>query len=169
MSGDSQWMLPSEIFVYLCELFPSGSKILEFGSGDGTRILAERFDICSIEHDEVWAEKLDSECHLISIKSKDISTETGQAGWYDVDEVLKVIPRDLDIVIIDGPNGTIGRHGILSVLDSLPKSATYIVDDVHRDAEMDLYKKLVQWHGGEGNIFDSCYDSGELRQWACIT
>ena len=45
----------------------------------------------------------------------------------------------MDIVIIDGPNGTIGRHGILSVLDSLPKSATYIVDDVHRDAEMDLF------------------------------
>ena len=88
MSGDSQWMLPSEIFVYLCELFPSGGKILEFGSGDGTRILAERFDICSIEHDEAWAEKLDTECHLIPIKSNRVSTENGQTGWYDVDEVL---------------------------------------------------------------------------------
>ena len=31
MSGDSQWMLPPEIFVYLSELFPDGGKILEFG------------------------------------------------------------------------------------------------------------------------------------------
>ena len=66
------------------------------------------------------------------------------------------------------PMARIGRHGILSVVDSLPKSATYIVDDVHRDAEMDLYEKLVQWHGGKGIIFDSRYDSGELRQWASI-
>ena len=28
-----------EIFVYLFELFPSGGKILEFGSGDGTVFL----------------------------------------------------------------------------------------------------------------------------------
>ena len=83
--------------------------------------------------------------------------------------MLKIIPDDLDIIIIDGPNGTIGRHGVLSVLESLPKSATYIVDDVHRDAELDLYNRLVLWHGGDGNIFDSSYESGELRQWASIT
>ena len=168
MSGDSQWMLPPEIFVYLSELFPDGGKILEFGSGDGTRILAENFDVCSIEHDEMWAEKIDTECHLIPIISNNISTKNNQEGWYDVHKVLNVIPDDLDIVIIDGPNGTIGRHGILSIVDSLPKNATYIVDDVHRNAEMDLYEKLVQWHGGEGTIFDSNYDSGELRQWGCI-
>ena len=136
MSGDSQWMLPSEIFVYLCELFPGGGKILEFGSGDGTRILAERFDICSIEHDEAWAEKLDTECHLIPIKSNRVSTENGQTGWYDVDEVLKVIPKDLDIVIIDGPNGTIGRHGILSVLDSLPKAL--LISSM-------MYTEMLKW------------------------
>jgi len=169
MTGDSQWMLPSEIFDYLCKLFPDGGKILEFGSGDGTRILAEKFDICSIEHDEVWASKCDTECHLIPIRPNHTSTENNQTGWYDVEEVLKIIPDDLDIIIIDGPNGTIGRHGVLSVLESLPKSATYIVDDVHRDAELDLYNRLVLWHGGDGNIFDSSYESGELRQWASIT
>ena len=80
MSGDSQWMLPPDIFVYLNELFPDGGKILEFGSGDGTRILAENFDICSIEHDEIWAEKIDTECHLIPIISNDISTKNNQEG-----------------------------------------------------------------------------------------
>ena len=81
MAGDSQWMLPSEIFVYLFKLFPNGGKILEFGSGDGTLLLAERFDVCSVEHDEKWAEKLDTECHLIPIKTNQISTENQQSGW----------------------------------------------------------------------------------------
>ena len=56
MLGDSQWMLPSEIFVNGCELnIAFGSKLLNLVV-DMEQILAENFDICSIEHDEQWAE-----------------------------------------------------------------------------------------------------------------
>ena len=81
----------------------------------------------------------------------------------------KIIPPNLDIIIVDGPNGTIGRHGILSVLDSLPKNAVYIIDDVHREAELDLLNKLLDWHGGNNEIHSSSYDSGKIRQWASIS
>ena len=93
LTGDSQWMLPSEIFAYLYELFPNGGKILEFGSGEGTLILAETFDVVSIEHDEMWAKKLDTECHLIPIKSNHISTKYHQTGWYEIDESVKNYSR----------------------------------------------------------------------------
>lgn len=169
MAGDSQWMLPTEIYDYLCKIFPSGGNILEFGSGDGTAILAQSFDICSIEHDEVWARKLVTTCHLIPIKPNELSEANNQLGWYDAEQVRKIIPSNLDVIIVDGPNGTIGRHGILSVLDSLPKNAVYIIDDVHREAELDLLNKFIEWHGGNHEIHTSNYESGKIRRWASIS
>jgi hypothetical protein len=63
----------------------------------------------------------------------------------------------------------IDRHGILSVLDSLPKDAVYIIDDVHREPELDLLNKFIDWHGGNHEIHTSIYDSGKIRQWASIS
>ena len=169
MAGDSQWMLPPEIYDYLCQKFPNGGNILEFGSGDGTVILSQSFEICSVEHDEEWAKKIVTPCYLIPITPNEFSTTHQQIGWYDVEQVKGVIPEDLEIVIIDGPTGTIGRHGILSIVDFLPKSAIFIIDDVHRDEEFDLYEKLLEWHGGKGLIHTAQYESGEIRQWASLS
>ena len=74
----------------------------------------------------------------------------------------------ISVVIIDGPPGDIGRHGLLSILDELPKSATFVVDDVHREDEFDLLQKLLEWHGGESVINSAVYDSGKERKWAVI-
>tara|TARA_B110000914_G_C15516320_1_gene473772 strand:+ start:2271 stop:2852 length:582 start_codon:yes stop_codon:yes gene_type:complete len=167
--GNLDWMLPFDIFKFLKSTFDSGSKILEFGSGDGTALLAEYFEICSIEHDEEWAKKIATTCHLIPITSNEYSEQHSQVGWYDRKLVEAIIPDEIDIVIIDGPPGTIGRHGVLSILNSMPKSATYIVDDVHREQELDLYGRLLQWHGGIGTIYTAIYRSGLERKWATIT
>ena len=43
--------LSPEVLDRIAALIPAGSRILEFGSGLGTRELCKRFDVVSIEHD----------------------------------------------------------------------------------------------------------------------
>ena len=76
--------------------------------------------------------------------------------------------KTIAVFIIDGPPGQIGRHGILSITDSLPKDVVFIIDDIHRDAESDLFQKLSQWHGGEVEIYTSAYDNGKERKWGVL-
>jgi hypothetical protein len=48
-----RWMFSSEVFNWIDENIPQGSLILEFGSGKGSIELSKKFDLISIEHDEV--------------------------------------------------------------------------------------------------------------------
>jgi len=169
MAGDPLWMIPDEIHDYLIEIFPNGGLILEFGSGDGTARLMEHFEVISIEHDPEWVEKVSSQCHLASIVANDISTNFGQSGWYDTDIVLNVIKPEIDIVLIDGPPGIIGRHGVLSILHALPQTVFFIIDDVHRPSEQDLLSRIATWYGIEPTIHHSIFDDGSERSWASIT
>ena len=39
------WMLPNEAFSWIEERIPSGAVVIEFGSGDGSVRLSERFEL----------------------------------------------------------------------------------------------------------------------------
>ena len=47
------WMLPKEVFDWINNNITAGF-ILEFGSGNGSKILSNKYDLISIEHDERW-------------------------------------------------------------------------------------------------------------------
>ena len=51
------WMLPNEAFSWIEERIPSGAVVIEFGSGDGSVRLSERFELYSVEHNEDWLHK----------------------------------------------------------------------------------------------------------------
>lgn len=166
---NSDWMMADEVFSWLEQNIVDGATILEFGSGHGSIKLAERYNLFSVEHDNEWVGISDSTYIFAEIKENSISTEHEQKGWYDPSPIQDVVKKNIiDVFIIDGPPGTIGRHGLLSLLDILPKSAIFIVDDVHRDPELDLFNKLAEWHGGKDIIYSSRYDSGKERKWAVL-
>ena len=45
------WMLPNEIFSWIDNNLPNGSKVLEFVSGMGIIVLSQKEEMISIEHD----------------------------------------------------------------------------------------------------------------------
>ena len=163
----SDWMLPTEAFDWIIEEIESGQKILEFGSGEGTHRLIENFQVVSIEHDTLWAEKAPSLCHHVPIQENSTSISLGEKGWYDIEKVMEIINEDFSLIIIDGPPGTIGRNGILEIIEKLPKT-TYLIDDIHREAELRLLHSLESHFGCKSSIQESYYENGNPRKWAIL-
>ncbi len=166
---NSDWMMPKEIHTWLSDNIKEGSTILEFGSGHGSIELAKRYDLISIEHDEQWIGISESKYIHAPITDNQLAEQNNQSGWYETTPIIEVIrEKTIALFIIDGPPGDVGRHGILSIIDVLPKDAVFIVDDIHRDSESDLFQKLSQWHGGKTEIHTSAYDGGKERKWGIL-
>ena len=166
---NTDWMMPDEIFSWLEENVEQGMVVLELGSGHGSMRLAERFELVSIEHDPEWLGLAESKYVYAEIQENAVSCKYNQQGWYNSQPIIEIMKAiQISVFIIDGPPGDIGRHGVLSIIEELPKNAIFIIDDVHRDDEFDLLQKLLKWHGGKSTIHSSIYESGKERKWAVI-
>jgi len=166
---NSDWMMPGEILSWIEENVDQGAKILEFGSGHGSIRLAEQFELISVEHNPDWLGLCASTYIHAAIRENAVSTKHNQRGWYDPQPIINAITsQQISVFIVDGPPGDIGRHGLLSITDTLPKNAIFIVDDVHREDESNLLEQLLAWHGGKCIIHSSFYESGKERKWAVL-
>lgn len=163
------WMMPNEIYNWLVENVEEGSTILEFGSGHGSITLAKRYDLISIEHNKEWIGISDSRYIHAKITENAVSSENNQLGWYELSPILEVIQTNtIAVFIIDGPPGNIGRHGFLSLLESIPENAIFIVDDLHREAELDIFNRLNEWVSGDSKIYSAFYENGKERKWGVV-
>ena len=155
------WMLPPEALSYIVENLPSGSRILEFGSGNGSITLSESYHVTSIEHDQLWLNVAPVKYIHAPIVDNEVSAQCGESGWYDIDVIRRHSPFDVDFVIIDGPPGDIGRRGLLAHLDILPPDVDLMVDDVDREDERALMEGLVEKLGLAPKIFESGLTRGD--------
>ena len=58
-------------------------------------------------------------------------------------EKVADLPPIVELIIIDGPPGEIGRAGILDVLEDLPFAKWILVDDTDRTDEKALLNRLI--------------------------
>ena len=167
---DASWMLPKEAIMYVIEHY-KGATVVEFGSGHGSEMLAEHLNLYSIEHDEDWLGLTSSTYIHAPIKSNEHATKAGQSGWYDTKIVLQHWPRRVDLVIVDGPPGFIGRFGIMSIQDKLKEVGSIIIDDVDRPDELLLTEKLSKSLGFSTQFFDVSEPrkGGTKRMFAVLT
>ena len=126
------WMLPKEAIDWILENIPKGSNILELGSGYGTEILSKSYKMYSIEQDEDWLYKFDSNYIYAPIKD----------GFYSR-ENLRDIKIEYDILIVDGPTKLSGgRLGMIDNLDLFNLNCNILIDDVHREEELRLLVEI---------------------------
>jgi hypothetical protein len=149
------WMLPREIFEWISQTIPEGANILEFGSGDGSQILSKKYQLWSVEHNQEWVGVSQSNYIFAPIVDNPESSVAGEKGWYDP-ELFDSTPSRVEVIIIDGPPGVIGRTGICSFLERLPKFNFIIVDDTDRPAEKELSGKI--------QLFFDC----ECEEFTCV-
>ena len=126
-----------ELFCWIVENIPSGSKIIEFGSGSGTVELTKHFEVCSIEHDSKW---LGHARQANYIHAPLVSY--GNYQWYDHNVVKSNLSTDYDLIIVDGPpnnpqTSLIGRQGFVDHLHLFRCDVPIIFDDVNRPQEYD--------------------------------
>ena len=142
-SVDEGWMLPEEAFRWIEENIEPNSKVLEFGSGDGSHRLVNRYQLWSIEHDPQWLNQTKSNYVHAPIAENPVSIEYNEAGWYDP-KFLEAIPNYVELILIDGPVGTIGRSGVLYVAEQLPDCKYILVDDTDRQEEYKMSQELAK-------------------------
>ncbi len=122
------------LYQWVLDNIKVGSTILELGSGKGsTKNLSSSYQMISIEEDSKYVGLYNSKYIYAPIKK----------GWYDV-EVLQKIDEDYDLIIVDGPVGEGNRWGFLDHLNLFNTNVPIIVDDIHRQAELELLQKLAK-------------------------
>ena len=151
----NSWILDGETMLHIWDrlLSTQPSTILELGSGLSTLMFAKyaetfsrksggKIEIISLEHDEDWfthvrdlliMHNLSNWVEIVLSPIHAISVDGFTGESYDISG----FPADnLDFVLIDGPPYNIGRKLTLpSLITSLSKPATIIIDDAQRFTE----------------------------------
>ena len=137
------WSLSEELFEWIWREIPEESTILEFGSGNGSLRLSEKYELISIEHDKEWLNLSKAKYIHAPIVENQSSDRFSERGWYDIEKLVG-FPPHVEMIIVDGPPGAIGRSGILQYLDRMPRCKYMIIDDTDRPPEQTLLKILIE-------------------------
>ena len=119
------WAAPESLREWIRANLDPGSTILELGSGAGTDHLAEQYQMWSVEHDPFFVGRYRSKYIHAKIKN----------GWYSKRTLEQELPRDYDLILVDGPPGSIGRAPFAENLDLFNTDVPIVFDDTHRRAE----------------------------------
>ena len=144
------WSIDYSLYQWIVDNVKDGKVILELGSGNATEYLSKKWKMISIEEDQDWIDKFDSNYIFAPIKN----------DWYDIDSIVNNLPKKVDVILIDGPaHGK--RIGFFENLDIFLKlrPSILIFDDVERQNDFECYKKSLDRINSEfvteTNIFSS--------------
>tara|TARA_Y100000592_G_C5471401_1_gene319718 strand:+ start:2714 stop:3202 length:489 start_codon:yes stop_codon:yes gene_type:complete len=124
----NSWAIPEEMFNWIKDNLEEGKTILEFGSGKGTIELTKHWKVYSVEQNSKWVGLApDSNYIHAPLKGK----------WYDPAIVFSQIPKEYDLILIDGPMGPHFRSGIDKYWDKFNTNVPLLFDDTHRKSDRD--------------------------------
>ncbi len=146
--------ITEQTFNLIKDILPEGKTILELGSGHGTYELSKHYKMYSVEHHPSWVGRYDSiyfQCPVVKQKTPVYQKENippGLAGnlsefgeWYDIDTVINKLPKNYDLLLIDGPNSDYRRTNFVSHINKFNKNAIWMFDDCNREYDLETYKK----------------------------
>ena len=136
------WALPREAFDWIRNNIPSGSTILELGSGTGTRELVKYYTTYTIEENEKWVDKVPEANYIYAELEPFDNMNPDCQGWYS-STCLSKLPEDYDAIIIDGPAG-INRVNFTYFSDYFKSDVPYIIDDTQRAADREMAIELAK-------------------------
>lgn len=142
------WSIAHEVVDYIRSVLPVGSTILEFGSGEGTGLLAEHYNMISIEHDAEYVDKYKSTyIHAPLVKIKPHSKFGNCDTWYDAKVIQNALQdKTYDMMMIDGPPGAnITRPGMYKYRDMFNWKVPVIFDDSQNAGVWQLIVTICKW------------------------
>ena len=150
---DPNWSVEKALLQTVQKMLPVGGTLLELGSGYSTAWFVEQgYTIYSVEHDTVWLNKVPG-AHYIHApidgwgRHNRIPRSLGKrfpeaTGWYNPKSLRKHLPKDYDLILVDGPPRDFGRVGFLVHLDLFRKDVPIVLDDMHRPDDL-LMERIV--------------------------
>ncbi|MDY7055164.1 tetratricopeptide repeat protein [Limnospira fusiformis] len=140
----NDWAISEDLLIYILEILPVGSTILELGSGTGTFELSKYYNMVSIEHNQDWLNKCNS--HYIYAPLIDDM-------WYDENVVRRELRNiDYNLILVDGPPQH-RRKGLLNYLNLFNWNVPIILDDVNRRCDMNVAIDLAKHLGKIPKIY----------------
>jgi hypothetical protein len=125
--------ISKELFERVVKLVPDKGKILEFGSGEGTKELLKRFEVISVEHNKRY----------VVHSHKTIETTIDGQGWYHAERVkIALALGPYDLIIIDGPPGEKRANIKIELFKGV--NCPVIFDDVNRGVDRDAMKRFCE-------------------------
>jgi hypothetical protein len=130
---------PDSLFVWLNHNLPTGSKILEFGSGIGTIELTKNFEVTSVEHNEEWLYLAPNSTYIYAPLVN---------NWYDW-QALEILHNEtFEGIIIDGPIGLKNRVHLIDWMLAHPQVFNQvrfvIIDDANQMDNLPMIKLFKQ-------------------------
>jgi len=129
----STWAITQELFDWIRNNIPTGSIILELGSGEGTGILSKYYTMYSVEHDKQWLNKY---------KSNYIHAPLINDLWYDPQILVKNLPVKYDLLLVDGLPTSRRRLLFWDNRHIFNLSVPIILDDTVRPEEREVAMKF---------------------------
>lgn len=149
------WAISEEMFNHIRSFLPEGKTILELGSGTGTEVLLQHYNVISIEHNVKWAFHRDGKYRHTMIYAP---LTTGENPWYSIgNDNVTFNFKGIDLVIVDGPPNVYRKNIIYTpwlkafaaVIDDI------IVDDTHRTDDYEIADVLEdECDFGKAHIFN---------------
>ena len=84
----------------------------------------------------------------------DIGNIFEQTGWYDPDDLFPNLPKEYDLILVDGPGGRWGRGGFYKHIDNFNTDVPMIFDDIHRTQDSDVMEYISEHIGREYETID---------------
>ncbi len=137
------WSICRKLYNVVVSILPEGSTMLELGSGWASGEFSKKYTVYSIEHDKQWLDKYTTNYIYAPLVD----------GWYSREHLVKSIPKDYGLILVDGPPGEIGRGKFFDNLDLFNTDVPILFDDVNRDAEYDLMMRVSKFLNREVKIF----------------
>ena len=153
----SGWALSPSGLLFLTDAIErrKAELVVECGSGSSTLWMAMAMrrngsgKVIALEHQEDYAARTRAvlEAHEVSEWAEvrmsplvDTQTPRGVSRWYDVD--ADTFPGPIDILLVDGPPATTGRHARYAALPRLApvlaNNCLVVLDDADRAEERDV-------------------------------
>ena len=128
LAGDV-WAISPELYRWIRDRFEPNRRLLVFGNGRGTRILAKHYRVVCVEHDPAF---MDAEGYEALLWAPLVG------GTYDASVLQSLEERGpFDLVVIDGPPGHLCDRGLLvEHFASFWRRGTRVaIDDTNRPRE----------------------------------
>lgn len=132
------------IYDWIRAHLPDGKHILELGSGEvSTWYLSEHYRMTSVEDNPVYWDKFPSRY----IKAPQVN------GWYDLAILEAELPKDYDLLLVDGPAGSDPRLGFIRNLRLFRTDVPIVIDDTWRAHERKMADDLKAMLGGTLEVY----------------
>lgn len=136
--GNRRGAISPVLWDHIAKFVVRGMRTLETGSGLSTWLFGEcGCHHTALEHDPLWHDRVATRKH--PNVNLCLAPLVGNPLWYDWRPT-----HPFDLILVDGPQGKIGRQGILNTLAECVHPQTIIIlDDVQRRAESRLALQIA--------------------------